>query len=297
MTTPPRILSLDGSSYRLTEIHLEDGLAPYLNTFLRYVPVFSLKALRDLSDEYSSRSQFWRRLLKSVEIPEDKREEIAESLEELNKNLLSADPRMARVTATLGKMSEVIAANTDQEVSIRALPLKPWDLMAKSEIVVQGQGSDAQFPLDRHGQGVQSLAILLLFQAYVEHLLESAFEKESQPILALEEPEAHLHPQAVRALWNEVESLSGQKIVTTHSPYFIQNVPFRTLRILRRKGSRTLAYWLSTEFRKKIPKINALDQWLANHSDKYSYDETRGELAVKSTVTETECREMMACLY
>ena len=266
-----------------------------LNSFLRYVPIFSLKALRDLSDEYSSRSQFWRRLLKAVEIPEDKREEIAESLERLNTDLLKADPRMVRVTATLGKMGEVIASNTNQEVSVRALPLKPWDLMEKSEIVVQGQGSDAQFPLDRHGQGVQSLAILLLFQAYVEHLLESAFEKESEPILTLEEPEAHLHPQAVRALWREVDSLAGQKIVTTHSPYFVQNVPFRNLRILRRNGTQTVVCWLPKQFKQKIPKTDVLNEWLAHHTDRYSYDDSRGELVATGAVEESECRALMTC--
>lgn len=271
------------------------GRSNLLHALLRYVPVFSLRALRDLSDEYSSRSQFWRRLLQSVEIPEDKREEIAASLESLNEDLLKADPRMLRVTATLGKIREVIAAHPDQEVSVRALPLKPWDLMAKSEIVVQAQGSNAQFPLDRHGQGVQSLAILLLFQAYVEHLLESAFEKESEPILTLEEPEAHLHPQAIRALWGQVKCLAGQKFVTTHSPYFVQNVPFRNLRILRRKGPETVVHWLSNDFRKVIPKNEALDQWLAPNAAKYYYDESRGELVAKGHVNEQECRGMLSC--
>jgi putative ATP-dependent endonuclease of OLD family len=266
-----------------------------LNTFLRYVPLFSLKALRDLSDEYSSRSQFWRRLLKSIEIPDDQRQAIAESLEQLNADLLKADAKMGRVTETLGQMQRVIAANAKQEVTIRALPLQPWDLMAKSEIVVQGQGGDARFPLDRHGQGVQSLAVLLLFQAYVEHLLDEAFEKESQALLTLEEPEAHLHPQATRALWNQVEAFSGQKIITTHSPYFVQNVPFRNLRLLRRKGPETEVCWLPAEFSVQIPKSPEFDKWLQAHSGKYSYSDSREELRVKGAVLEDECRDMMTC--
>ena len=36
--------------------------------FFKYVPIFVLSALRDSSEEFSSRSQFWGRLLKAVEI-------------------------------------------------------------------------------------------------------------------------------------------------------------------------------------------------------------------------------------
>lgn len=34
----------------------------------------------------------------------------------------------------------------------------------------------------------------------------------------MEEPEAHLHPQAQQKLYNQISSFSGQKIISTHSP-------------------------------------------------------------------------------
>lgn len=40
-----------------------------LERFWEYVPVFYLGALRNAEDEFSSRSQFWGRLLKAMEIP------------------------------------------------------------------------------------------------------------------------------------------------------------------------------------------------------------------------------------
>jgi Protein of unknown function (DUF2813) len=46
-----------------------------------------------------------------------------------------------------------------------------------------------------------------LFQAFVEHLLAELYEPESAPVLALEEPETHLHPQAARTLWAHVNAL------------------------------------------------------------------------------------------
>jgi len=43
---------------------------------------------------------------------------------------------------------------------------------------------------------MQSLAVLFLFQAYLNVLLKPMFQPETEAILALEEPEAHLHPQS-----------------------------------------------------------------------------------------------------
>jgi hypothetical protein len=39
------------------------------------------------------------------------------------------------------------------------------------------------------------------------------------PVLAIEEPEAHLHPNAQKQLYSQINSIAGQKIISTHSPY------------------------------------------------------------------------------
>jgi len=131
-----------------------------LSALVQFLPVFYLSALRDVAEEFSARSQFWGRLLKSVEIPEEKRAEIEKNLEELNAELLNADPRLSEVSEMLANMKSVVASGS--AVAIRALPLRTWDLMSKSEIVLQGRPVDPWLPLTRHGQGVQSLAVLFL---------------------------------------------------------------------------------------------------------------------------------------
>jgi len=57
--------------------------------FFKYAPVFFLSALRDSSEEFSSRSQFWGRLLKAVEISPSERRALDEAIEELNSRLLA----------------------------------------------------------------------------------------------------------------------------------------------------------------------------------------------------------------
>lgn len=262
-------------------------------SLLRYFPIFHLSALRDVGDEFSGRSQFWRRILKSLDLPEDKIEDIHKRMEALNQELLQMDPKLGDVTKTLGKAGDVVSTGSGDRVGIRALPLKVWDLMSRSEIVFRGKGSNVFFPLVRHGQGIQSLAVLFLFEAFVAHLLASIYEKESTPLLTLEEPESHLHPQAARALWQQVQRLPGQKIVTTHSPYFAQHVPLRSLRLLRRRGATTTLHWLPATEEEKIQSTPELQQLVANNKELYEYRASSGTLVVKRRIEEKEWHALL----
>ncbi len=197
-----------------------------LTKFLSYIQLFYLSALRDSDDEFSPRSQFWGRILRDIKISDELKKTIGEELTKLNDALLKADPRLEQVRASLDIVKNIMALGAGQKTSIQALPLKPWDLMSKSEVVIRAYENEVDFPLSRHGQGMQSLAVLFLFQAYIDVLLKPMFQPETEAILALEEPEVHLHPQATRALSTNLEEVKSQKIISSHSPYFIQEIPF-----------------------------------------------------------------------
>jgi putative ATP-dependent endonuclease of OLD family len=92
--------------------------------------------------------------------------------------------------------------------------------------------SGASIPLVRHGAGTQSLSVLFLFQAYLSAMLQEQFSELSSPLLALEEPEAHLHPTAPRSLWPILNAIPGQKIVASHSGDLIANAPLSSIRRL-----------------------------------------------------------------
>ena len=162
-----------------------------LERFWQYIPVFYLGALRDADDEFSSRSQFWGRLLKAMEIPVALEGRVQRVLDLLNKKLLRADSRLGEIANTLSGATRVAARDRDGSVDLRLLPLKSWDLLSKAEIILRNEPGWPWLPLQRHGQGVQSLSVIFLFQAFVNHLLSELYEPESTPVLALEEPETH----------------------------------------------------------------------------------------------------------
>jgi len=69
--------------------------------------------------------------------------------------------------------------------------------------------------IERKGDGVKSLAAI--------SLLRGTKEKGRASILALEEPESHLHPSAIHRLRDVIEELSleHQVVITTHCPLFV----------------------------------------------------------------------------
>jgi putative ATP-dependent endonuclease of OLD family len=160
---------------------------------------------------------------------------------------------------------------------------------------MKGDDNAPWLPLDRHGQGVKSLSVIYLFSAFVERLLKEVYSEHSEPIVALEEPEVHLHPQAVRALWSQIDALPGQKIIATHSPYFVQYVPIRDVRLLRRASGGTQVHYVPENISVALPANAAISAFAAKYPDRISYEPHRGLLSTTRPVEEEHYREILIC--
>jgi putative ATP-dependent endonuclease of OLD family len=259
---------LTGKSARAVNFH----------DFFKYVPVFYLAALRDAGDEFSIRSQFWGKLLKTVQIPEKLEKRSQKIFDLLNAKLLKADPKLGVLSSGLSEISNIASSDSPGRADLRVLPLNTWDLISKAEVIYQSESKKPWLPLLRHGQGIQSLSVMFLLKSFIEQLLEEFYPEGSEAILALEEPETHLHPQAARSLWHHLNELPGQKIITTHSPYFLQHVPFRDLRVIRSGKTGTTVNFLPKEYRAQIPHIGDLDGIIGNSDGKLTYDRSLNEL-------------------
>ena len=267
-----------------------------LERFWRYLPVFYLGALRDVSDEFSPRSsQFWGRLLRALEIPSELESRALRVLDALNRRLLKADPRLEVIATTLSGATRIAARDREGGLAMRMVPLKSWDLLSRAEIILRNEPDLPWLPLRRQGQGIQSLSVIFLFQAFVDHLLRELYETGSEPLLALEEPETHLHPQAIRTLWRHVSGLPGQKIVTTHSPFFVQHVPFRDLRLVRLTPNGTEVRSLPASYSASIPALDGLDKVVAKSAGFLTYERASETLTVRGALDKGTYRTLLAC--
>ena len=197
------------------------------------VSYFYLSALRDASKQFDSRGPFWRPFLKESQLSPQKRAEIETKLGEVNDLIISSHTSFSQVISRLKEVGDIVpvASGGSDIVSVDAVPGRLFDMLSKA-VVNLNTTTGAKIPIDRHGEGTQSLAVLTLFNAYLQ-----AWNKRD-PIVALEEPEAHLHPSAVRALWQLIEKIPGQKIISTHSGNLLSEVPLdAVVRLAHVQGS------------------------------------------------------------
>jgi len=209
-----------------------------LNLISRFVPIFFLSALRDASQEFGQRGQFWSGFLKSIQMPDEQRQKIEEMLREVNTSLIDANTALAEVAKKIAEAKTLVPLDAVDPVVLEAIPTRVFDMVGKVQVHLKSlQG--AKLPLHRHGEGTQSLAVLMLFQAFSAANLAEAYLPDSSPLLALEEPEAHLHPSAIRSLGSVLQTMAGQILVSSHSGDLVSRVPLTALRRLYKKNGET----------------------------------------------------------
>ncbi len=207
-----------------------------LVTLQQLNPVHYLSALRDAAREFQSRSTFWAPFLRSPSMAPADQAKLENELANLNESILKAEPRLKSVIATLGNAQKLVRLGEKDTVTIEALPTRVWEMLSRAQVNVASM-TGANLPLSRHGAGTQSLSVIFLFQAFLEAGLGGS-DPLSAPILEIEEPEAHLHPSAVRALWRSLDAIKGQKIIASHSGDLLSEAPLKCLRRVHRKGGR-----------------------------------------------------------
>jgi putative ATP-dependent endonuclease of OLD family len=97
--------------------------------------------------------------------------------------------------------------------------------------------------MEYHGMGTRSWSSLLILKAFI--LQNQKLADDSQvayfPILAIEEPESHLHPNAQKKLYTQINNIVGQKLVATHSSYIAGSAKLKEIRsVIKGENSTTI---------------------------------------------------------
>jgi len=198
-----------------------------------------IDAKRDLEDDLRTRGSFWRRLTDDLGLSEEDIKKLESALTEINQTLVNKSGILQHLRENLAQLQKVIAFEK-AGIDIAPVPRHLRDLSRGVDVSLNSGGASA-FPLARHGMGTRSLASLLVFRAFASWRQERAEEggDEVHTLLAVEEPESHLHPQAQKALFAQIRDIPGQRIVSTHSPYFVAQSRLEDLRLLAKTRSDT----------------------------------------------------------
>jgi putative ATP-dependent endonuclease of OLD family len=199
-----------------------------------------MDAKRDIDDDLRRQGSFWRRLTSDLGLDEKSIEQFEALLSKLNEQIIDKSTVLKHLKETLGLLEHVVGSEKSG-IEIAPIARRLRDLSKGVDVNFATEGAQT-FPLSRHGMGTRSLAALLVFRAYMSWRVKQKQGDPLHPFLALEEPEAHLHPQAQRALFEEINAIPGQLIVSTHSPYFAGQASVRDLRHFQKnKADTTIA--------------------------------------------------------
>ncbi len=208
---------------------------------LEHIALHYIDAKRDLEDDVHRQGSFWRRMTDNLGLDKADVDAFEAALGELNNGIVAKSEVLQHLRTNLADMAAVVSADSGG-VEITPVAQRLRDLSKGVDVTLATTGAQA-FPLARHGMGTRSLASLLVFRAFMSWRYEAAAKvgDVTHSLLALEEPEAHLHPQAQRSLFAQIKSIPGQRIVSTHSPYFAGQAKLDELRLFTKLAGVTSA--------------------------------------------------------
>lgn len=191
-------------------------------------------------------------------------ENVVEDLVERELRTVENDPSFRAALAEVSKqyapvLAQLSATITDtlkgflpkiESVSVK-MPEDPKRALRRSFEIIVDDGTPTN--LRQKGDGVQSLAALGLMR----HSSERGASGRSL-VLAIEEPESHLHPRAIHQLKEVLQGISAkhQVIITTHCPLFVNRADIRSNILVT--GNKAVAAKSSEEIR-RILGVRASD--------------------------------------
>lgn len=233
------------------------------------IPFFYIEAQRDIVEDMKQRTSYLGKILADVSDNYSKEDikQLEETIEKLNNDAVEKSDILATVQKALEGIDSAMD-RTGSKVSITPFAKKIRDL--NKNISIQYGELENGFTMDYHGMGTRSWSSLLAFKAFITQNAKISKNKGNMffPIMAIEEPEAHLHPNAQKKLYNQINEIPGQKIISTHSPYIAACAELKEIRGLFKKTDLIECGSLD------LKKLNADDQ----RKIKQKVINTRGEI-------------------
>lgn len=260
-----------------------DNPKGYANVLKGTLPFFILvPAVRDVTEESKgTKSSPFGKLLFAIldTVTEEKKSKIEGILAEVSKqmNRTGGEERVQLIAETenqLNKRLKDFFAGCDLEIEFQTPTLEV--LLSAPKLYVDDGFRNA---VENKGHGLQRAVIFTILRCYAEHMTSSAEGKKRSLVLAVEEPELYMHPQAQRTIWRVFRKMAeggDQVFFSTHSSLLVDVAYFDE--IVR------MECHFETVEGKKTPASKAwqLPMWRMIQDLEVRFPKTKGSVTVES---------------
>ncbi len=247
----------------------------------RWMPMDLFSALRDAEGDLArwTRSPF-RPLLDraAADVDDGDLEEIAQEVQKTTKKIAEF-PALARVVEDVNlQLTDMVGDKHAVETALGFALTDPEKLLRALQLMVDG----GKRGVGEASLGSANVLYLALKQLENQHLVDEGVRQHT--FLAIEEPEAHLHPHLQRRIYRNYLKVRGEAgvdaaprniILTTHSPNIASVAPLKNIVVLRLRSDTRETHPIHTVGR----SLHRIDLNPKEIEDLERYiDVTRGEL-------------------